>query len=159
MTADEIRRHVRYSTWASNQLLEVALKLDPEQLHRDFSVSHKSVQGTLDHILFGDRIWLSRLLGETVEPEGALGVELPRIRARWEAMADGWTDADIERIVTFQRPDGSSYAEPVRDIVIHVVNHATLHRGQVMSMFRQLGIAPPSTDFFGYLRAQRSARA
>src|ERR1700722_8439297 len=132
MTADEARTHLRYSTWASRRLLEAVSALDDEQMRRDVKISHKSVRGTFEHILFGDRIWLSRVLGEPLEPEGTFEVELPLIRERWEAIAQGWTDADLERVVTFQRPDGTTYTAVLRDIVLHVVNHATLHRGQVM---------------------------
>ncbi len=133
MTADEARTYLQYSTWASRRLLDAAFALDPEQLHRDLKVSHKSVHGTLEHILIADRIWLSRVLGEPVETPGALAAELPRIRERWEALANGWTDADIERVVEFQRPDGVIYTLVLRDIILHAVNHATLHRGQVIS--------------------------
>ena len=159
MTAAEARTYLRYSTWASRRLLDAAFALDPEQLHRDLKVSHKSMHGTLEHILFADRIWLSRVLGEPVETPGPLDIELPRIRERWEALANGWTDADIECVVTFQRPDGVTNTLVLRDIIVHVVNHATLHRGQVMGMLRQLDIAPPITDFVFYLREQQATHA
>jgi len=159
MTADEARDHVRYSTWASRRLLDAALKLDAEQQHRDVGVSHKSVHATLAHILSGDRIWLSRIVGQPIEPEGALEVEWPEIGRRWEQLAEGWNDSDLERVVDYKQSSGREFDSTVREIVLHVVNHATLHRGQVMAIFRQLGIAPPPTDLIFYYREQQSAHA
>jgi uncharacterized damage-inducible protein DinB len=159
MTAEEARNHIRYSTWASRRLLHAALQLDAEHQHRDMSVSHKSVHATLGHILFADRIWLSRLLNQTIEPEGTLEIEWPRIRERWEALADAWNDADLERVITYKVSSGKEFSSTLREIVLHVVNHATLHRGQVMGMFRQLGIAPPPTDLIFFFREQQSAHA
>jgi uncharacterized damage-inducible protein DinB len=54
---------------------------------------------------------------------------------------------------------GNPYETPLWQIVMHVVNHATLHRGQVMAMFRQLGVGPPPTDLIFYYREQKSAHA
>ena len=55
----------------------------------------------------------------------------------------------LDRIValTFR---GAQFEPTVKQIVMHVVNHATLHRGQVMAMFRQMEIKPPATDLMGY---------
>ena len=54
--------------------------------------------------------------------------------------------------------DGKQYESPVWQIVLHVVNHATLHRGQVVAMLRQLGMTPPGTDLIYYYR-ELEARA
>jgi uncharacterized damage-inducible protein DinB len=60
------------------------------------------------------------------------------------------TDADLDRYVAFKRGNGAESGAPVWQIVLHVVNHGTLHRGQVMGMLRQLGVAPPPTDLIRY---------
>jgi uncharacterized damage-inducible protein DinB len=162
MTTDEARRHLRYSTWASRRLLDAALKLDADQLHREMSVSHKSVHGTLSHILIGDRIWLARVTGRVLNNPreiDAIEIEWPRVQQQWETLADGWSDADLVRTIAYTDMQGNPYESPLWQIVMHVVNHATLHRGQVMAMFRQLGLAPPPTDLMFYYREQQSAHA
>ena len=53
---------------------------------------------------------------------------------------------------------GDPFETPLWQIVLHVVNHATLHRGQVMAMLRQLGIPPPPTDLISYYRSLPSER-
>jgi uncharacterized damage-inducible protein DinB len=159
MTAREARQHLRYSTWASRRLLDAAVALDPEQFHRDMGVPNKSVHGTLAHILMADRSWVGRVLGDPIEPTGAIEAEWPQIHERWETLADGWSDADLTRVVIYKDLKGNPHETPLWQIVLHVVNHATLHRGQVMAMFRQLGVAPPPTDLIGYYRLQQSVHA
>ena len=160
MTADEVRTHIDYTGWASRKLLDAALKLAPEQLSRDMSISHHSILETLAHIHFGDRVWFSRMVDPSIEvyrtdnllPPDRLAQEWAAIQKRWEEWAGGLTDADVARVVSYTNPKGQPEKMPVGKIVLHVVNHGTLHRGQVMAMLRQLGIRPPATDLIAYLR-------
>lgn len=158
MTAEQVGRHLRYSGWASRRLLDAAMKLEPEQRTRDLSVSHKSVLETLAHIHRADRTWFSRVVDPAVQTSSAgLEHEWPAIQKRWEEWADSLTDADLARVVWYKAADGRPYDTPVWQIVMHVVNHATLHRGQVMAMLRQLGVQPPPTDLIFYYREQSTA--
>ncbi|HLW75582.1 MAG TPA: DinB family protein, partial [Bryobacteraceae bacterium] len=102
ISADYARTHLRYSTWASRKLLDAALKLPPEQLHADVAVAHKSIYGTLAHILFGDRIWLARVTGENIVPQDNLEIEWPQIQDRWVEFADGLSDADLVRVISYK---------------------------------------------------------
>ena len=156
MTAEEARTHIRYSGWASRRLLDAALKLDPEQLDREMNVSHHSLRATLQHIHSADRAWSYRVLGVAPEPPAdPLEVDWPRVQQKWERWSDGLTDADLARVVAYQDWKGNPHESAVWQIVLHVVNHATLHRGQVMAMMRQLGVAPPATDLIFYYREQK----
>jgi uncharacterized damage-inducible protein DinB len=161
MTADEARTHLRYSGWASRKALDAALALPPEDQIKPMGVSHESVLGTLRHIYMADRIWYKR----TVDPELSMPAtvsETPSadvltgdwqdLQRRWEAWADSLTDADMSRVVSFKMMNGTPAEAPAVHIVLHLVNHATLHRGQVVGMLRQLGVKPPVTDLIFYLR-------
>lgn len=156
MTAQDARTHIRYSGWASKRLLDAALKLPPEQAQKDLGSSHKGVLDTLNHIHMADRAWLYRVLGETMEqPAEGLEVEWPKIQQRWEQWTDALTDGDMMRAIAYKDLKGNFHVSPIWQIVLHVVNHATLHRGQVMAMIRQLGAAPPPTDLIFYYREQK----
>jgi uncharacterized damage-inducible protein DinB len=72
--------------------------------------------------------------------------EWPRLQTKWEAWADAATDADMARQVPFKSRFVGNAGLPAWQIVMHVVNHATLHRGQIVGMLRQLGAKPPTTD-------------
>jgi uncharacterized damage-inducible protein DinB len=163
MTAVEARTHLRYSTWASQRLIDAAFDLDAEKLHRDIGVPNKSVHGTLAHILMADRVWLARIERRTLanprEQIEPVETEWPRILAQWQSLADSWNDADLASVIDYKDMQGNSYQTPLHHIVMHVVNHATLHRGQVMAMFRQLGAAPPPTDLIFFYREQSATHA
>jgi uncharacterized damage-inducible protein DinB len=164
MTTAEVRTHLRYSGWASQRLLDAARKLSPEDLTRNVGVSHSSILGTLSHIHFADRIWYSRVVDpdEPVIRESdwaTLEKEWPAIQQKWEIWAEGLQDADLGRLVPCKSPDGIPYHVAAEKAVLHLVNHDSLHRGQVMGMIRQLGIAPPPTDLMMYYRLSMSGAA
>ena len=153
MTAEEIRLHISYSGWASRKLLDAALALPEEQQHRDFGVSHKSLFGTLEHIFVADRIWFARTVDpQVLESQEPLAVAWPRLQQQWEDWAAALTDQDITRVIDYKDLRGNQHRTPVCQIALHVVNHATLHRGQAMGLLRQLGVAPPPTDLIFYYR-------
>lgn len=160
MTSTEARTHIRYSGWASRRVLEAVEKLTEEERSRPMKVSHESMLGTLGHIHFADRIWYSRTVDTsmTVPPMAemctleALTGDWQELQRKWEAWAEVLSDADLERVADYKYTDGRAGSTPVSQIVLHLVNHATLHRGQVVGMLRQVGARPPVTDFIFYLR-------
>ncbi|HUA85654.1 MAG TPA: DinB family protein [Bryobacteraceae bacterium] len=153
MTTQDARTHLRYSGWASRRLLDAALQLPAEQIERDLKVSHKGVLETLNHIHWADRVWLYRVLGQPMdEPDGSIEVAWPQIQRGWEEWSDSPAAADLERVISYKDMKGHAHQSALWQIVLHLVNHATLHRGQVMAMMRQLGVAPPPTDLIFYYR-------
>lgn len=157
MTPAEIHTHLRYSSWASQQLLKAAKNLSPDDLTRNVGISHGSILGTLSHIHFVDRIWYSRAVDPNVNviresDLATLEREWPVILGMWESWAQGVQAADLARMVPYKALDGTPSETPAERVVLHLVNHNTLHRGQVMGMIRQLGIAPPATDLIRYYR-------
>ena len=169
MTTDEIRHLFAYTEWANGLVLDAADKLPSEQLLQDTKVSHGSILGTLAHMAGAEWIWLERWLGNTVTGPNAWEQwtvkycdSMPTLRSRWQpliekrhAYLERLTDAELPRDLTFTRLTGETYALPLVQQLQHVVNHATLHRGQVVSMIRQLGITPPATDLLFYLFERR----
>lgn len=163
----DLATHLKYSAWASGRLVEAAGELTPEELSRPMNVSHGSLLGTLAHVYLGDRIWLSRLVDP--EPRKKLREEneeitLETLARDWPPLYERWVEfaesADPERMVSYHDTKGNPYQTPLWQIVRHVVNHGTLHRGQVMAMLRQLGKIPPPTDLIFYYRiAEQKAAA
>jgi uncharacterized damage-inducible protein DinB len=164
MTAGELRLHLRYSGWASQKILEAAVTLEEDPLSRELGVSHHSVLETLSHIYFADAAWFSRVAdpGMNFRPDKVsmeqLCTKWKEIQNRWERWADSLADDELTRIVAYKSWKGDPCETPLWQIVLHVVNHATLHRGQVVSMLRQLGVPPPPTDLIFYYRSLPSER-
>lgn len=150
---DFLRLQLDYSRWASERSLEAASALNDEELNRDLGVSYKGVFGTLLHVFQADRIWLSRLRGSPrfslAEPDESW--TLPTLTDGWRNIADGYADwitgvTDAEANLCYKNLAGQDYSLPVWQVVMHIVNHATYHRGQITSMLRQLGYSPIATD-------------
>ena len=157
MTATEARTLIHYTGWASRRILEAVQKLAPEDRQRENGISHRSIEGTVNHIFLADRVWFQRIHGST-EPVvwettfAEVETAWPALQAKWEAWAEALTDESPGKTVNYKLLNGTPGHSLVSQIVTHVVNHATLHRGQVMGMLRQLGVVPPSTDILGYYR-------
>ena len=153
--------HLDYSTWADQHLIEACSGLSEEELVRDFASSHGGVIGTLRHIYYAERVWLNRLRGEQQrfqDPPPEPG--LPELNQRWPEIWQGlrdWLerlpDAELEAELHSRRLNGEEFHLERWKVLLHVVNHSTLHRGQVVGMLRQLGKQPPATDLIFYYLA------
>lgn len=154
-----LRTHLRYTAWASARIVDAASRLSPEELTRDFKSADRSVLGTLVHVYGADRVWLARIEGRPpgpiVDPErdlhlSVLHQEWPALMARWQTWADTLTDSASS--ASYLDLQGRPHATPHWQIVLHVVNHGTHHRGQASAMIRAMGHAPPPLDLIRYYR-------
>ncbi len=157
MTADEARTLIDYYGWASGKVLEAVHKLSAEDRERANGTSHMSITGTASHIYLAERLWFGRVHGTSAPTIGhatfaEAEIEWPALQAQWKAWAAALTDADMERVIEYKLLSGAQGANQIKQIVTHLVNHATLHRGQIVGMIRQLGIQPPATDILWYYR-------
>jgi len=166
VSADTLRTHLDYTAWASGILVDAARTLSPEELNRDFGTADKSVLGTLVHIFAGDRIWLERMQGlsseRLAEPEdhdfAVLQQAWPRVLQGWKDWAAGLSDAQVIQDVSFYRSTtGNTFRMPAWQIVMHVVNHGTHHRGAVSGFLRAMGKTPPKLDLIAYYFAAQAA--
>jgi uncharacterized damage-inducible protein DinB len=166
VSADLLRTHLDYSAWASARLTEAAAALTEEELTRDFSTADKSVLGTLVHVFAADRIWLARVRGEG--PRALLDRErdmhLRVLKEDWPRLLDEWksflathTDETVGHSMTYRDMQGKTFGIPLWQIVLHMVNHGTHHRGQVSGFLRSMGHAPPKLDLMAYYFSQAQA--
>jgi uncharacterized damage-inducible protein DinB len=156
MTSVEASLHLRYSAWASRKLVEAVRAVPDGDFEKPVGISHSSLLGTLAHILWADWLWFTRVV-EPMEKPGqtreVLETVWPELQAKWVTWAERASDAEINRVLEYKSIlDGRTARTPACQIVLHVVNHATLHRGQVMGMLRQAGLAPPHTDLMNFYR-------
>jgi uncharacterized damage-inducible protein DinB len=157
---EELADLLAYHRWANARILDAAAALPADALDRDLGNSFPSVRATLAHVVGADWIWLRRWCGDspTAPPPWELATHA-EISARWREVAEGQieflaglAEADVDRIVAYRALNGSPYENPLGDLIRHLVNHGTYHRGQVVTMLRQLGIEPPHTDLIVYYR-------
>jgi uncharacterized damage-inducible protein DinB len=160
VSADALRIHVDYSRWASNRLLEAAAALQREELDRDFGTADRSFAGTLMHIFGADRVWLARVKG-SANPDvpGPEFAAIDVLKPAWETVHKGWMDwvgsldeDNVRRVISYHDLKGRAWRTPNWQIVLHVVNHATHHRGQAAGFLRSMGHQPPPLDLIAYYR-------
>ena len=168
MNLSDTRHLFDYTEWANGLALDAAAKLSDEDLRRDVQISHGSIFGTLLHMAGAEWIWLERWHGRSPGGKEAWSlwstescVDLAILSQRWQDIVDrrtrfisGLDQSRLAAEVSFILLNGDPNSMRLVDQMQHVANHATMHRGQVVGMIRQMGIAPPSTDLLFYLRRE-----
>jgi uncharacterized damage-inducible protein DinB len=151
MNVQDLHRLFAYNRWANAELLEAASRLSADDFSKDLGASFGSLRGTLAHILFGERRWLQFWIDGRFSPAANLDAypDTTALAAAWDildrdraAFAASLTD---ERLAARVSVDENSYA--LGDLIQHILNHSTYHRGQVVLLLRQLGHQPPATDY------------
>ena len=172
MNLTDIRHLFDYTEWANDLAMDAADNLTDGQLQRDFGISHGSILGTLTHMAGAEWIWLERWHGRSPAKAEAWTMwtpescrDLATLNDRWSDVIDrraqfiaGLDDSRLAADVPFKLLSGDPSSMVLVDQMRHVANHATMHRGQVVGMIRQLGIEPPSTDLLFYLRSDISPK-
>src|SRR5215510_7106103 len=100
MTPADLQRHIRYSNWASQRLMDAIRTLPPGELEKPTGISHHSILGTMTHLHFADWIWYTRVASDVPKPAetlGALEQEWPALQQQWETYCDGLSEADLAR--------------------------------------------------------------
>jgi uncharacterized damage-inducible protein DinB len=156
------RELLAYTIWADRQILECLAGVPAEDLHRETGTSFGTILRTMAHILGAEQIWLGRFLGAPLDPAPTEGdyADLPSLAA---AFTDFWpqlevflaslTDAQVASDLTWTNSKGETHTRPTLRALVHFANHGTYHRGQVVSLLRQMGHQPPSTDLIYWKRA------
>lgn len=114
----------------------------------------------LSHIIGAQKIWLSRLAPDIQQPAGVwdmyekeqLEAELLKDYNRWKNYLENIKEEDLSKIFSYKNTKGDAYENRIGDVLFHVANHATHHRGQISLLLRQNDIVPPITDYIFYMR-------
>ncbi len=160
MDRSDLALMLRYTQWADGVVLDAAGRLDRAAFTRHVPSSHPSLRETLAHVLWAEELWLGRWRGES--PQGvldpALFPDVAALRARWTGLQEGQrrffatlTDTDLTRSLSYLNAKGERWTYPLWQMIHHAFNHSTHHRGQVVTLFRQLGAPPVTTDFLVFI--------
>lgn len=167
MNLEDIRNLYDYNSWANHRILDACAALSGEQFTRDLGSSFRSVRDTLTHILGAEWVWLERWHGRLPSglPPGSEFSDLEALRNRWAGIerdlhdyVASLTAEDLTRNIQVKTFAGQVFSQPHWQMLQHLVNHGTYHRGQVTTLLRQLGAKPVSTDLIGFYR-ERGASA
>jgi uncharacterized damage-inducible protein DinB len=156
-----------YDEWATTTLLDAVAQLRTDEIHKDLGTSFQSLHGTLVHLYGAQLVWLSRWKGSSTgltKPE-----EIPTLadlRTRWHELYQeirdylpSLTHEQLQSNFTYQDLTGKEWSHPLFQQIEHLAFHSMYHRGQVVTLLRQLGQTPPHTDLIVYYRMQMARAA
>lgn len=145
----------RYNAWANTRLYRMAGALPDELYRRDVGAFFKSLHGTLNHLLVTDRIWMRRLTGIGEHPDKLSAVVFDDFASLQEArtaedvrivdFVDGLEEANIGKVCDYRTLNGTQQKQPVHEILAHLFNHQTHHRGQAHAILTAVGVAEPES--------------
>ncbi len=163
MGNEHFRQLADYNHWANLRIYGAALEMPEEQYRRPTGVFFGSLHGTLNHLLLADRIWLKRLTGIGEHPHRLDAIlyddrkELLRARiaedARLKDVVGSYGETDLTKAVSYQTTSGKPYSQKLQDILLHLFNHQTHHRGQAHACCSIVtGREPPTLDLLAFQR-------
>ena len=155
-------QYANYNQWANKRIIDVVTNLSDEQLHRDHNTSFRSIFGLVKHLWDVEFIWWQRVkLMENIQwPsetfEGSvieLGNNLQQQSKQWAEWVDLATEAALSHEFIYRNSKKEQFKQPVFEVLMHLFNHQTYHRGQIISMLRQENVKDiPATDLIAFLR-------
>jgi uncharacterized damage-inducible protein DinB len=166
VTPELLRTLFQYNAWADRRMLDACAALTNEQFTRNLGSSFSSVRDTVAHLYGAEWVWNERIQGRSPSAlvSGAGFPDLASIRTKLEEMDQFYIDytskltpQDLERVMKYKAFSGDEFSNPLWQSLHQLTNHASYHRGQIVTMLRQLGVKPVSTDLIGYYREQAAA--
>lgn len=149
-------RMARYNRVANERLFAAVATLPKDEYEATRPAFFNSIRGTLNHILVGDRIWLTRFEGgvsASTNLDAILYEAFDDLRAarlaeddRIDRMAADLTPEFLAGDIAYVNNEGRDMVDPAVVAVAHFFNHETHHRGQVHDMLSQTSVPPPSLD-------------
>ena len=166
MNLQQLRTLVDYHYWARDRLLDAVGRLTPEQYTQRLENSFPSVRETLVHLYGAEWVWVSRWNGDSPSalPDGRELPDLPALQAAWFALEprlrgilEKLGEAGGSEPLRYRGFDGRPQAQLFWQMLQHLVNHGSYHRGQVTMMLRQLSVAPAKPmDLIAFYRETAS---
>ena len=154
-----LARAYDYTYWANGRYLNVAAGLPTERLHQPQGQSWGSVHSVLVHMMSSETVWLKRWRGETATAhlDPAEFPTLGSLRERWSAVEGEMrefvgrqTDDRLAAPITYSNFRGETFRVPLWQMLMHVPNHETHHRGELAAMFALMNVAHPEEEVIQY---------
>jgi len=142
-----------YNAWANARLFRMAGALQDALYRKEVGAYFKSLHGTLNHLLAADRIWMRRLTGIGDHPDKLNAIlfdDLPSLHAarveedrRIIGFVQGLEEPAFEEVLDYRTLIGTPQRQRRREILAHLFNHETHHRGQAHAILTVLGVTEP----------------
>lgn len=160
-----LQQYAAYNLWANQKMIDALNLLSEEQIHQEITSSFSSIYKTVLHLCDGESIWWQRLkLQEHIEVPShtftgdfaALQKLLLTQSKQWEDWVNNAGEHQLLHVFRYQHTKAEQLKRQVCQVLLHLFNHNAYHRGQLVTMLRQLGVTKiPATDFNAYLRSRK----
>jgi len=156
-----IQQLFEYNAWANRRMLDACAALSGEQLVQSVGGSFGSLRNTLAHIIDVEWLYLERWRGSAPAqlPKADTYKDLASLRIRHDIVASDLAASvnklgagDLDHLIEFRNTKGTLYRHPLWEMLVHLVNHSTYHRGQVTVLLRALDNKPAATDMIAFFR-------
>lgn len=151
-----------YNFWANQLLLDIITQLPAEKQTQEVPSSFKSLYVTLLHMYDAESIWWQRMkLQERINIPSEnfngdlkeLGTAMLYQNRQWKEWISNANTHQLEHVFHYQSLKKEQFKQPIYQMLLHVFNHGTYHRGQLVNILRQLGVEKiPRTDFIDWSR-------
>ena len=164
LTRDLLTEYAQYNYWA-NERIATLLEGHPEVIDVEIPSSFPTVRRTVCHLWDAETIWLKRLQGVSLDywPSERYGNDGLAFLDLWLSVSGAFItiikendDDFVETSIHYKATSGREHTNAVWQIIMHVMNHGTYHRGQLITMLRELGVDHdlPATDLIVFFRAK-----
>lgn len=161
-----LQQYSAYNLWANKIITEKISTLPNDIIEKDMGSSFGSIYKTVVHLMDVESIWWQRLkLQEHVEWPGKnfegdfenLSKKLLSLSKQWNEWVSGANEMQITHVFGYQNSKKEFFKQPVYEMLLHLFNHQTFHRGQLITLMRQNGVEKiPATDFIVFSRTPTS---
>jgi uncharacterized damage-inducible protein DinB len=164
MQRDQILRLYAYHHWAADRAFAAVSSLTATQLDQHWGGSFGTGRALLRHVAGVERLWLERWRGNSLKalpdfPPTHSGRDFQRewvtVKSDQVRYLDELTTELVAGELTYVNLKGERWTYPFADLLTHVVNHGTYHRGQITHLLRDLGLAAPATDYLLFVEDRR----
>jgi uncharacterized damage-inducible protein DinB len=157
-----IQKHLTYNAWASTKIVEILSNADEKIFDAEVKSSFPTIKKTLLHIWDAEQIWLERMKGNVVTTwpsanfTGGKDELLKGYAESSKSLAEFISTKDrafLDSTISYKNMKGVEYTNIIEEILFHVVNHGSFHRGQLVTMLRELGFDKfQMQDLIAFLR-------
>lgn len=156
-----IKKYAEYNFWANTQITNSILQIENEKLNKQIVSSFSSIRKTVYHIWDAETIWLERISHSNIslwppskifDDDSTLDILVSSSKKLLD-FVNLSTDEFFNECTSYNDSKGNLHSTNNEEILHHVFNHSTFHRGQIITMLRQIGFTQiPQTDFINFIR-------